>query len=233
MPIAWGANQSGMQATSNLGRKRSWVASKLWRTAGKLACIVHLALEKVGLHKQIANRILEPWQIMKVVVTSTEWENFLWLRNHSDAQPEIAKLAECLDLALQNSEPRTLAIGDWHLPYAKPIKCTGEFGLAELENAKAVSASCCAQVSYNRELNTTPERALKIYDMLISGQRVHASPFEHQATPMHANMYLDATVVESLKENGITHVDTNGDYWSGNFKGWIQHRQLIKGHVKW
>jgi hypothetical protein len=39
-------------------------------------------------------------------------------------------------------------------------------------------------------------------------------------------------VVESWEE-GITHSDRAGNLWSGNFKGWVQYRQLIPNNACW
>jgi hypothetical protein len=90
-------------------------------------------------------------------------------------------------------------------------------------------------VSY-RTLNNTKEKALDIYNKLMSGNKVHASPFEHQVTPMNKTgvsckgKYLNFQDDPDTWERGITHVDRNGDFWSGNFKGFIQHRQLLDNH---
>ena len=94
-------------------------------------------------------------------------------------------------------------------------------GVVDLETAKKVSASCCAQVSYRR-LDTSIEKALEIYEKLFSGPKPHLSPVEHQATPTSRNFYLEDEWPE-----GVTHIDRNGGAWSGNFKGWTQLRQVI------
>ena len=92
MPVHWGANISGMQAKNELSGWRLLLARNVWLTASKFACIFAYMLYYVGLHKQIGNRILEPWQFINVIVTSTEWDNFFELRIHPDAQPEIKEL---------------------------------------------------------------------------------------------------------------------------------------------
>lgn len=223
LPIHWGENQRGMQASRELTGLKRLLARTFWRGASKAACTLHWAMEKVGLHKQASNRILESYQTMKVLVTSTEWANFLWLRDHEDAQPEIRELAVQLDSALNNSNPTTLGYKDWHLPYVTDeMKAT-----LSLDDQLAVSVSCCAQVSY-RMLDVSLGKAYRIMESLTSGSRVHASPFEHQATPIPSFQRLTKTKAKRL---GVTHVDMDDQRWSGNFKGWIQHRQLIKGHV--
>lgn len=238
MPMHWGVNQAGMQAKESItGWKRN-VAGMLWKSAAAAAVTSASTLEEFGLHKQIVNRLLEPFQRMKTVITSTEWNNYFHLRDHPDAQPEIEELAKAMKIAMDESTPQKLEIGEWHLPYVEwNTDADGQYFLHEditsLEEALKVSASCCAQVSY-RLLDESVEKAIKIYDQLVAGKPVHASPFEHQAKvmvqPCVDNTYgmdLDSYYIDI----GTTHMDMSGVFWSGNFKGFIQHRQLIKDHV--
>jgi thymidylate synthase ThyX len=143
----------------------------------------------MGLHKQVANRIPEVFSMMKTVLTGTEFNNLYWLRLHEDAQPEFQELVKVMELAHKNSVPTVLKVGEWHLPYVHidnqgeyPLYLVGQ-ELVDLETAKQVSSSCCAQVSYRR-LDDSIDKAKDIYQRLISAVRVHASPFEHQATPI-------------------------------------------------
>ena len=248
MPVHWGKNQPGMQAKAELqGFKRS-LAKFAWKTASKLACISTYALFKLGIHKQIVNRILEPFERYKVVLTATEFENWFWLRDHEDAQPEIRELARVMSKAREESNPFELHPGEWHLPYVSTKRRDiGQHGggsiiykvgdeEVDLNTAQQVSASCCAQVSY-RVLNQSIEKAKDIFSKLMNSVPSHSSPTEHQATPMKCfdNLSYIATGVDY--EDGITHTslksDMNGcDLWSGNFCGWIQYRQLIPNNVK-
>ena len=214
MPVHWGANQAGMKASQEVSLRKKRLMRFLWRLSGKGAVIANKLMSLAGLHKQLANRVLEPWQMIKVVVTSTEWENFLWLRDHEDAQPEIADLARQIKEEMNFNTPEKLELGEWHLPYFDGGKDVS------LEDAKAVSVSCCAQVSY-RKTDTSIKKARRINEMLVSGQRIHASPFEHQARPICGE-----------SDSGVTHLDIKQRYWSGNLCGWVQHRQLISGHAK-
>ncbi|WP_216094976.1 FAD-dependent thymidylate synthase [Glaciecola punicea] len=218
MPVYWGANQPGMKAKAQLTGKRKTFAIWSWKMAGKVVANMHWCFEKIGLHKQIANRILEPWQIMKTVITATEWDNAFWLRCHEDAQPEIRELFEELQRELEHSQPIKLEWGGWHLPYV-----TKQFfePVMPIENQLAVSASCCAQVSYRRN-DASLTKAKKIDNMLRTSERIHASPFEHQAQAVLPNV-----AKADRKDSGFTHIDFDGHFWSGNFKHWVQHRQLI------
>lgn len=240
-PIHWGKNQAGMQAKEELKDLELASVMRLWDEAADEASITAGAMDIMGAHKQIVNRVLEPFQWMKTVVTATEWDNFFWLRNHPDAQPEIHELAKVMLEALAKSEPFVLQAGDWHTPYFGAGYWLNGCGIL-LEDALAVSASCCAQVSY-RKLDDGLEKAKDIYARLVESEPVHASPFEHQASPMKETIeeyevrpYVIDEGVNNFKypdtwEEGVTHSDRSGNLWSGNFKGWIQHRQLIPNNV--
>lgn len=238
MPIHWGKNQAGMQAKEEAS---GWVLKfgrGLWRAGAYLASYVASGMNKLGFHKQIVNRILEPFVFMKVVVTATEFDNWFWLRCHEDAQPEIRELARQMWDEYSKRIPVVLEKGEWHLPYYE-----GGYRLKDgrnehtLEQAIKISASCCAQVSF-RALDDSVDKAERIYDRLVTSVPVHASPFEHQASPImftsigdYAHEDVNEPLVPSTWQYGITHCDRNEEFWSGNFKGWIQHRQLIPSNV--
>lgn len=241
MPIHWGENQSGMQAANVLSDALIGSAKYLWKKAANIAADIAEGLVKIGLHKQATNRILEPFQTMKTVITATCMDNFFWLRNHPDAQPEIKELARLMWEALQEALPNaiTLQPGEWHVPYVfvhrdstGTLRYIGdELQYYTLEEALAISSSCCAQVSY-RKLDDTLEKAQMVYKRLVDSEPVHASPFEHQATPiMVPDFYCGDCQEQAEWEDGVTHVDKNKKFWSGNFVGWIQHRQLIPNNV--
>ena len=237
-PIHFGKKQSGMQAD----HEHEDVAGgkQVWENAREDAIHHATLLEQRGYHKQIVNRLLEPFQMMKVVLTATEFENFFWLRCDKDAQPEIQELAGLMYEALKESTPEKLKVGDWHTPYVGHLPCMNGFvytvdGYTSItqEEAIAISSSCCAQVSY-RNIDNSFNKAMAVYERLgVGGNKIHASPFEHVATPMRKTEmdYTDAE--EGINEDGVTHMDTEFQYWSGNFKGWIQHRQQLDNHTKW
>ena len=104
-PVYWGSNKPGMQAGAELPPFRRLASKVLWKGSGRVMCGVVWILSKLGLHKQVANRLLEPWQHIHVVVTSTEWQNFFDLRCHPDAQPEFQELAKQMRLMRNISSP--------------------------------------------------------------------------------------------------------------------------------
>ena len=238
-PVFWGKNQSGMQAKEELTGPDKSMAEYLWANARESAVMYAKEMADLGLHKQITNRVTEPWMVMKTVISGTEWANFFWLRNHPDAQPEIKALAEAMTVAYTTHLPVLLAPGEWHLPYITIARYvpTDElqyfdenFNRLSLEDAKIISASCCAQVSY-RKNDPTFEKAFKIWEQLIENDPVHASPIEHQATPMDVDSMC--RFEPETWQPGVSHVSANSDLWSGNLRGWIQHRKLIEKEAVW
>jgi hypothetical protein len=173
-PIHWGQKQSGMQASEQIVGVRKTLGKILWSATGYSVTVVALTMEKLGIHKQVANRILEPWSHIKVLVTSTKFKNWETLRLHPDAQPEIQELARQIKRKMELSTPLLLQWGQWHLPY---ISNSDE---NSLEIQKEISTSCAAQISY-RNLDTSIEKSRKIFGMLINSDVFHASPFEHPA----------------------------------------------------
>jgi thymidylate synthase ThyX len=195
------------------------------------------SMHEIGVHKQIANRITEPFQHMKVVVTSTEWNNWDWLRYHLDAQPEIKALAEKTIKARAESTPQKLNHGEWHVPYVETKR--HENGYLEYfdetgkqistHEAIMISASCCAQTSY-RKSDTSLEKAEMIYKRLIESEPCHASPVEHQAAAFDFSYSMAGD--SNTWPVGVTHIDRDGIFWSGNFRAWMQYRQLVPNNVK-
>lgn len=235
-PVHWGQNQPGMQANLELSGNALDVTKEHWRQAAVDAANHAEVMANAGAHKQVVNRILEPFQVMKTVMTATEDDNWFWLRDHNDADPTIHALARVMWEAKQNSVPAVLEPGEWHMPYYNhhgQIGVWADYFNDSLEDALAISSSCCAQVSY-RKLDDSLEKAKDIFAKLIESKPCHASPTEHQATPMKAadwKYQINLSQWEQTWEKGITHKDREGNFWSGNFKNWVQHRQLIPDNV--
>jgi hypothetical protein len=227
MPVHWGKNQAGMQASQELEGEALRRVQAAWLVAANEAASVADEMAEIGAHKQVVNRILEPFQFMKVVLTTTEVDNWFWLRHHEDADPTIHELAHCMAASMECADVLYLHPGQWHMPYYLNgfWDCSSD---VSLEDALKISSSCCAQVSF-RSLDDSLERATRVFNRLIESEPVHASPTEHQATPMKP---VAVGTMPHGCEPGVTHVDRNGNYWSGNFRGWIQHRQLIPNNAK-
>ena len=181
IPIYWGKNKPGMQASEELTGISLGVARLSWVFASKVACLFALSLSGLGLHKQIGNRLLEPWMWTTTLITATEWDNFFKLRNHKDAQPEIQKLARAMLAAMEQSTPHLLNFNEWHIPYVS----SSEKETLPIETQLKISTSRCARVSYftHGTNKIDIEKDLKLHAQLVGSEPKHASPAEHQLTP--------------------------------------------------
>jgi hypothetical protein len=198
IPVHWGKNQKGMQADQEITAEAQTEATKIWLGARDDMVKRASALTELGIHKQLTNRLLEPWQFVSVIASATEWRNFFALRAHKDAQPEMQKIAWMALELYRSSTPRPLRAGEWHLPLVN-----GDERMLRVYTTDywvRVSAGRCARVSYlTHDGKRDPDADLKLHDQLLVSR--HMSPFEHQARAL-------AT-----------------PEWFGNFCGWKQYRK--------
>lgn len=200
IPCSWGKNQRGMQASEELLGEDLERAQDLWLKAAAVASEFAEAMDSIGAHKQIANRLLEPFLWHTVVVTSTSWENFFDQRCHPDAQPEIQAAAILMRKALGESEPRELAYGEWHLPFILEDERH-----IDLEDLIKISCARCARTSYLSHDGTRAiGQDLDLYLKLADHRPMHASPLEHAAMPGEP------------------------ECWYDNLKGWRSWRYLLE-----
>lgn len=205
VPEYWGANQSGMQAEAELIAEAKDAALDEW-LAARDSAVAHVEkLLAIGLHKQLANRILEPFMWHTVIVTATEWSNYFALRANEMAQPEIRKVSELMQAAYEASTPKQLSDDEWHLPLIQEEEYDGVF--EKSDDARMISAARCARVSYlTHEGKRDLSADIILYDRLTSGG--HMSPLEHVARP-------------------LTEDELSGGEFRGNFRGWMQLRKLV------
>lgn len=229
-PVHWGANQKGMQAEKELTAEQQDVVKAHWRAG--LGSAIHWAgrLLHAGVHKQITNRLLEPWMFHTVIITATELENYFNLRRDKHAQPEIRKSAEMMWGAYDSSTPKALTPHQWHLPLVPDWDdLAGQF--SELDIAK-ISCGRCARVSYlthDGERDPNADLALVDERLIPAG---HMSPLEHAARPMFGSE-LDLFSAPTLcAVDGALDGDwSKPTYFCGNFQGWVQMRKLIPGEA--
>lgn len=230
LPLTFGENRPGMQQGADLPRLRALLARALWLGCMHVALAVSAALDALGCHKQIVNRVVEPWSHITVILTGNDraFANFYALRRHKDAEPTIHALADAMAAAQRASYPTLLRIGDWHIPLVGDM--CGRLALNEeidlgdavdlargqVPNAFAPqlckhSVARCARVSYNKPDTGKPPtytEDLQLYERLVGSAPMHASPAEHQAR---------ASDVGGL--GGCLGDD------------WVQYRKLLKGEV--
>lgn len=225
MPVHWGKNQPGMQAKEELNPLTTRSAKAFWIEAAKCACSDAEIMNQLGVHKQIVNRIIEPFMWATGIVTSTEWDNWFDLRAHVDAQPEIHELALKMQEAINSSTPNVLKPGEWHLPYISIEEHNDQYFKIPVNKdmLKKISAARCCRVSYLKHDGTAPNISddLALFERLAGSVPLHASPLEHQATPDEFH-YTD---------DGYTRLGYKRGDLHGNFRGWIQYRKIWEKEI--
>jgi len=230
-PIHWGANQRGMQAEHEVGEATQDDARTVWLRARDTAVSASRELIRLGIHKQITNRLLEPFMWHTVIVTATDWDNFWHLRIHPNAHPEIRAVAELMQEAYTASTPEMAHAGHWHTPLLDDRDELTRWASKKYYTQDLVfpqvSAARCARISYlTHEGKRDPDADLELYERLVANG--HMSPLEHVARHMHSSeigMFTQAQYRMSLQREW-TAVDGRKSY-CGNFNGWIQLRKLI------
>lgn len=211
MPNSFTKNCKGMQAKEQLDCQDD--ARRIWLEARDSMLDFVQKLSDLGVHKQHANRLLEPFQHITVVATATDWSNFFALRTHPDAQPEFQDLANKMWNVYSSSNPNLTGHGKWHLPFITSKDTTDllndpgfETSDQMIDRLIKVSVARCARVSYNTHDGTSGgfSKDEELYNRLVGNSPIHASPTEHQAM---------AISDESVR--------------SGNFRGWIQYRKTL------
>ncbi len=235
IPSEWVKNARGMYCLDNLENTSN--IKNLWIKASVVMGEIAKELSDYELHKQYANRLLEPFMYVDTILSGTDFDNFFYLRIAEDAQPEIQELANRMYEEYRKSIPTLLLSGEWHLPYIDimfddndKIHYSVNGQELDLFTAIKVSVSCCGQVSYRR-LNTTIDKALEIYEKFTSSSRVHASVFEHSATPFTEKEYNARIKAMNLLRDelgdDISSIDLEKLLYKRNFKGWTQYRTLV------
>lgn len=212
----FGLNKPGMQSEIKASPELQAKWAREWDDLAQICRDTVERWQAEGMHKQWANRPLEWFGWIDVLVTSTRWKNFFELRISPYAQPEFDELAREMRNAMLLSTPKLLQPGEWHLPYITDREADGRWGLPTL---KMMSTARCARLSYkpfDGEADVNAEIAR--YEKLVVSRPVHASPAEHQATPDEARA--------DEPDYHFAHPELHG-----NFDGWIQHRKMLPEEV--
>ena len=215
MPVYWGKSKKGMSASKEINNIKE--ARELWLAAKDAMIEYAERFRGLKLHKQIANRILEPWENITVICSATQRSNFFALRNHCDAQPEIQHLAKSWKSAIDSS---TSVERQWHIPYIQEDEQDLDLNLR-----KKMGVARCARVSYLTHNGTkSVEKDLILYERLLTGSgHGHWSPFEHVA---------EATDMTEERYNFVTKKLEIKPIQCGNFQGWIQYRKTCLGECQ-
>jgi thymidylate synthase ThyX len=222
IPLYIGANKKGMQAGDELAEADRQFALDTWLSARDAAVDYARQLARRGVHKQLCNRIIEPWMWITTIISGTELDNFFALRCHEAAEPHFQKIAMMMRDVRDASWPKVLKKGEYHLPLigpeddalidayltpmAKEAPVFVGLGYAQIvqEIKKKVSVGRCARVSYlTHDGRRDISEDVDLHDRLMVQRPLHASPAEHVA------------------------MATDEQKWSGNFHGFVQYRKTL------
>lgn len=159
--------------------------------------------------------------------------NLQWLKlNMGQAEIHMMALAEAMWDAFNESEPKLLQAGEWHIPFEGEINemfdlTQNEIDKDEIPFSVKIGSIMAARTSYTvvgTELSTwSIDKYVEKCNELSTANPLHASPFEHCARTMSAGEFDnsfhkgDSGVGPEFYSNG----------WSGNFRGFIQYRKLF------
>ena len=250
MPVFFGKNQSGMQAREELNVSvenpftgEMMTREDAWRAAAADGVNWATAFSNAGYHKQLSNRLQENLGHIRAIITTTELDNFFELRCHEDAQPEIKALADAMCVAYTNSTPELIESGGWHLPYVgvADIEAAIEMlrgvpgdrppSMAEINKIlRKVSAARCARTSFKTfegKISTIAEDMV-LCDKLATVKPLHASPFEHAATPDRKVNTRRQIFIRGEWQPVSEGLDWLHPEDHRNFVGWRQSRAFVE-----
>lgn len=178
--------------------------------------------------------------------TDLDWLSF----NKSQAEIHIQAIAELMWDAMNESKPKLLEAGEWHIPFGDTLeeldstsnKSRLELLAMKLNNTKLaynedmerlalkIATARCARISYET-LGDNPkidyEADIRLHDMLLESG--HMSPFEHCARAMSDEEYGMFINGEDTGEDKYSYVFNKKSFgWCRNFKGFIQYRHLVE-----
>lgn len=224
VPLAWGTKKPGMQPGPPLTGDAADEATQVWLAARDDAVEAARRLDELGVHKELVNRLLEPFLWQTTIITATNWAGFFEQRctppgeEEGDAAREIRVAADAIRQVYDASTPKLVREGEWHTPLIQP----DEEGL-DLPTRIRVAEARCARVSYlthdgRRDLSED----LRLYNDLVSATPPHWSPLEHCCTPAPGN--VDQVTVTGPNGGSLTHTVPR----LGNLLGWQQDRHLAE-----
>ncbi|ALN97286.1 putative thymidylate synthase [Flavobacterium phage Fpv1] len=171
-------------------------------------------------------------------VEVNDWNDLFWLKqNTGQAEIHMMALAECIWDAYNESTPKQLKAGEWHIPFIDRFESYSDINADDIDklvkdfelNDIKISVAMAARTSYTvvgeeKELNY--ENLIALHDRLLNQHPPHSSPFEHTARAMSDEEYYTAvkTVQGLNREKAITRRDLG---WCNNLKGFIQYRYIV------
>ena len=199
------------------------------------------------------------WKSKKEAIRDfPHWENntdLFWLTmNKGQAEIHMMDLAEKIYDAMNESTPKQLKSGEWHIPFENNLDADkvaelyyevinndrGYDHISSIEETKVkISTAMAARESYTvvgSEKNIDYQKQIELHDRLISQEPPHSSPFEHCARAMSDEEYssFHKGKLKTIDNgNGVLYQNENlTDGWCNNIKGFIPYRYMIDNNLK-
>lgn len=279
LPVWWGKNQSGMQAREELDDKvplrpagsilnpggdptkdaenAEWDsprahAKRLWLEARDVMIEYSDRLAKLGLHKQLCNRLTEPWMPITVLVSATSFAHWFHLRDHKDAQPELAIIATEMHYQYLESKPTPLDVGGWHMPYIRSGDFEDALALVKLTETMPEGQTMRELSPFEANLTTRyhdplfkigfkPEQRAKDVLLKVSvGRCARVSYLTHEGVrdlakdiELHDKLLSTTQSEDPGHFSPFEHVAMALEMPEtiGNFTGWRQYRKHFKNEA--
>lgn len=164
------------------------------------------------------------------------WTNLDWLKlNKGQAEIHMMALAEAMWDAMNESTPKQLQPGQWHIPFEDKISFVGNlvesidvdnthFSDYDEQNKIKISTAMAARTSYtvvSNEKEFGYDNQIALHDRMAIQVPFHASPFEHCAKVMPKidyNTYIKRAPIFNSNSYG----------WCRNYRGFIQYRHILE-----
>lgn len=227
IPSAWGKNQKGMSASIDILGEDAVSCRTEWLHARDNAVYQAQKLMDLGVHKQLTNRLLEPFMWHTILNSATEWSNFFGLRDDKNAHPDIQIAAGLTRAVMASSTPKELKEGEWHTPYVQENENLGS-------QLKEITSGRCARLSYLTHDGKRDAAAdIGLHDQLLGNG--HMSPLEHAARPMveeeYDVLFKQAKLTWGFIDQKFYHEGgPDGPLYThfcGNYQGWVQYRKQV------
>ena len=248
-------NQPGMSASEEFSPEEFAEIETIWRNLAEHTRLEVMRMQQLNLHKQWANRPLEWFGYIDVLVSATAWSNFLALRTDASAQPEMQDVATVITELLDASKPTELREGQWHTPYIDrerddPLildflrdEWTNTYGLdsnpyvgGKVEDIAGDDEQ--GGLHIRRKLSTA--RCARLSYKPFDGKADIASEVERHdrlvvSRPVHASPAEHIATPDRIVQSGTAVRDgqwVDEKAWEtpmlhGNFTGWNQYRKLL------
>jgi hypothetical protein len=204
-----------------------------WDNFFNLRCPIYdSSLHSVFRHNDNPNGIYKSKKDMCKHFEAVGMTDLDWLKiNKGQAEIHIMDLAEKIYDAYNESTPKVLKAGDWHIPFEDKLPTLKvaytDDGLdykeqCTTEDKVFMSVAMAARTSYTvvgeeKELNA--HALIGLHDRLLAWDPPHSSPLEHCAKAMTQEEYWSSF--------GTTSQNTKGNGWCNNLKGFIPYRYMV------